>query len=294
MDTMDLTGVIAPLLTPFDSSGDVDYYLFAKQLDHVINSGVAGVSPAGSTGEGAMLDDDELTRLVELSRRAAGATHPVVAGVIRNSTRAAIATAKRCADAGADALMVTPTSYNILVPDAEGNAEFYASVQEATGLPVIVYNVVPQNELRTEDAKAMLAAGSISGVKQSLGGPLALMSMIQALRPDGLVYAATDELLGTCFELGADGAISAVVGLLPRTSQTLWEAAAAGDHATIQRLQPVVWSVWMKVIGPQFPARMKAISRLRGRDYGIPRSPLRELDPNGFVELVPLLDQLPD
>lgn len=273
-----LTGMIAPALTPFTSAGEVDYGIFRDQVEYLFEQGMHGVSPGGSTGEGATLDDDELGRLVSDARSIAG-HHPVIAGVIRSSTKAAVRTAKVARDAGADALMVTPTFYNVLVPDDEGNTAFYRSLSDEVGLPIIVYNVVPQNEITPALFSRLHEIEHIAGVKQSVGGVMAMYDMRLTV-PGASVYAATDELIYTCLELGADGAISAILSLLPAECRELWDASYEGRHDDGRALQDRLFPLWKAVRGPQFPARMKAALSILGRDLGASRSPASPVPAN--------------
>lgn len=265
-------GLIAPALTPFRPDGTIDHGRYRSQVEELLAKGAHGISPGGSTGEGAVLEDDELGRLVHEARDLAG-DRPVVAGVIRSSTRAAVRTGSVARDAGASALMVTPTFYNVLVPDDAGNESFYRAISDAVGLPIIVYNVVPQNEISPALFRTLLEIENVVGVKQSVGGVMAMYDMRLTAGPSAAVYAATDELLYTCFTLGADGAISAILSLFPEETRQLWEWAQEGRHEEARALQDKLFAVWKVVRGPQFPARMKAALSLLGRDLGDNRSP---------------------
>ncbi len=274
---MDLTGIISPVITPFTENDEVDYALFERHVVRLLEAGMHGVSPGGSTGEGAALNDDELSRIVGIARKNAG-DKPVVAGVIRSSTSAALRTAKIARDAGADALRVTPLFYNVLVPDDAGNADFYAKISDEVGLPIVIYNVVPQNTISPELFTRMRAdVSNLAGIKQSVGGIQSLYAM-RIADPDALVYAATDEMLYSCFTLGADGAISAVLALFPELSLRLWELNRTGDHAEAMRIQGEIHQLWMKITGPQFPSRIKEALRQRGVESGYSRSPSSPVD----------------
>lgn len=270
-------GLIAPALTPFTSNGEIDYGLYRDQVSYLLDQGIHGVSPGGSTGEGAVVEDDEIGRLVADAREIAG-DRPVVAGVIRTSTRSAVRAAKIARDAGATALMVTPTFYNVLVPDDAGNESFYRAISDEVGLPIVIYNVVPQNEISPQLFARLLDIEHIVGIKQSVGGIMAMYDM-RLTAADAMVYAATDELLFSCFELGADGAISAVLSLLPAECRRLWDAAQVGNHDEGRALQDKIFPIWKVVRGPQFPARVKTALSILGRELGDSRSPSSPVPP---------------
>lgn len=274
---IDLRGMISPVITSFTESDAVDEGLFEQHVDRLISAGMHGVSPGGSTGEGAALDDDDLSSIVGIARRQVG-DRPVVAGVIRSSTAAAVRTAKIARDAGADALMVTPTFYNVLVPNDDGNLDFYSKLSDEVGLPIVIYNVVPQNTISPELFVRMRNdVEHVVGIKQSVGGVPALYAM-RIADPGALAYAATDEMLYTCFSLGADGAISAILALFPELSIRLWDLHAAGEHDGAMRIQAELYRVWLRITGPQFPARIKEALRQRGVASGLSRSPSTPVD----------------
>lgn len=283
-----LKGMISPLLTPFKDD-QIDYKTFQEQAERILGLGMHGISPGGSTGEGAALFDDELGKLVKIARETAGTDRPVVAGVIRNSTAAAIETALVARDNGADALMITPTFYNVLVPDSRGNYDFYAKISEKVGLPIIIYNVVPQNEVTPEDYAELLQIDNVVGIKQSLKGLHGLYPM-RLVDENSLVYAATDEMLASCFTMKADGAISAILSLFPETSVKIWDLVAAGKTDEAMELQKVLYPIWMKITGPQFPVRMKASAAILGNTIGESRSPSAPIDARTLADLKSALD----
>lgn len=287
----DLRGLITPIVTPFDEKGEIDEKLFIEEVRYLSSSGVDGLSPGGSTGEGAFLSTPEIARLVDLAKRHAEKKLPVVAGIIRNATCDAVEAGLAAQAAGADALMVTPTSYNILVPDDAGNFDFYKKISEAVSIPIIIYNVVPQNEISTELFIRLAESGYVAGVKQSLGGVKSLYDKIVRAQSERLVYSANDDMLFTGFELGADGAIAAILTLFPEICARMWEAAQRGAHKEGLALQGRIYPVWQKIIGPHFPRRIKTALALRGRDPGLTRSPITARSDGEFEEISRALEE---
>ena len=287
-------GVIPPMITPFDASGAIDPAIFRREVRHLIGCGVHGLSPGGSTGEGASLTDDELSTLISIVREENKAGLPIVAGVIRCSTQAAVTTALAAKAAGANALMVTPVFYNVLVPDADGNAAFFREIAEASGLPLIIYNVVPQNEIGTDLLSRLLAIPGVVGIKQSVGGIMAFYEQKLVNGDRAMVYSATDEMIATTFSLGADGAISAILSLFPRRCVRMWDLVKSGRHDEARRIQDEIHPLWRAVRGPQFPARMKAALRIMGRDCGYSRSPMSGVSEAQLAGMKGLLAQVGD
>lgn len=164
-------GIIPPIVTPFDEAGEINESCLRREMELCMEAGAHGLSVGGSTGEGPTLHDDELCRMLEIGREFVGPEQTLVCGVMRMSTRDAVATGLRAREAGADAIMVTPTAYNVLVPNAEGMFSFYSTISREVGLPVIIYNVIPQNTISPALFHRLLdETEHVMGIKQSVGG----------------------------------------------------------------------------------------------------------------------------
>ena len=291
-----LRGIIAPVVTPFTDEGTLDEDAFRAQAKFIMEAGVHGISPGGSTGEGCAIRDEERVRMIEIVREENARHIPVVAGIIRHSTRDAVKAGLECAAAGADALMVTPLQY-LGGTDAAGNYRYYEAISKAVGLPIIIYNVVPQNVVTPESAYAMLRGiEHVIGVKQSAGGVHSFMAMIGKCGAEGLIYAATDELPYTTYEMGADGEIAAILGLFPALSVKIWELHQRGESEEGLRLQKLVYDIWMSITGPQFPRRLKAALDCIGRGCGGALPPLGKAPETEYAQirdaLAPYFDYL--
>ena len=273
-----LIGMIPPILTPFNKDGSINEVLLAKEMDYAINAGVHGLSVGGSTGEGPTLRDEELRDLITIAKEHVGPEQPIVCGIMRTCTRDAVRAGLAAKEAGADAIMVTPTAYNVLVPDEEGMFAFYSTLSEQVELPIIIYNVIPQNTIQPQLFHRLLnETEHVFAIKQSVGGVPALYAMKMECGDKGTLFAATDDMLATCFSLGAKGAISAVVSAFPGYSMDIWNAAQQGDWETAYAIQDKLYHPWQCIAGNQFPIRMKYALQVMGRDAGYCRSPITHL-----------------
>lgn len=279
-----LCGIIAPVVTPWTEDGEMDEAEFRKQVRFIMDTGVHGISPCGSTGEGSAIHNDERNRMIRICKEENHNNIPIVAGIICPSTRDAVKASLEAKEAGADALMITPIQY-LGGTDAEGNYRFYKSISDAVGLPIIVYNVVPQNEIKPDVAFRLLDIEYVVGIKQSCGGVHAFMQMKVKCCEKGLMYAATDELMYTTYELGADGAIAAILGLFPSLCVKLWDLKEAGESREALKLQEMIYPIWMNIIGAQFPRRLKAALQCIGRPCGKGLSPLDEASEEEFKQI---------
>ncbi len=267
----ELIGIVPPMATPFDSNEEIDHGVLERETRFLKGSGVHGLSFAGSTGEGAVLSDQEIGAGLDTVQRVNDGSLPLICGVIRNSTRDALETARTARSAGVDALMVTPVHYFGASP--QGNTEFYERIGEL-GLPIIIYNVIQRNPIGPDLMRRLSRIPNVYGVKQSVGGVHALADMVAAV-PDGIsVFGAHDDLLLDDYVLGSVGAISAILTLFPALFVEQWDAVRSGDIARAREIHYRVLPVWRAIEGAYFPARLKAALELLGRPVGPARHPM--------------------
>jgi 4-hydroxy-tetrahydrodipicolinate synthase len=270
-----LTGIIPPLVTPFvPGSQDLDEQALRAELRYLLETGVHGLTLCGSTGEGQTLSLEETVRCAEIAVEEARGRVPVVIGIIRDSTREVIRYGLALTRVrGVDALQITPVHY-LFNPGPEGTYAYYEEIGQAVGLPIVIYNVVPWNTISPETLLWLSEIPAVIAVKQSGGDIHKLAELLRANRGRLQVLTAVDDLLYPSLALGADGAIAAILTVLPDLAVGLWDAVQRGDHAAARALHERMLPVWMAINAPDMSARTKAAIELRGRPVGPPRRPL--------------------
>lgn len=275
-----LHGIIPPLVTPFDAGGAILEDVLRADVRYMIETaGVHGLAVGGSTGEGHTLTDGELRRIVQAAISEAAGRVPVIAGVIADSTAAAIGRGRALADLGVAALQVTPVHY-VFRPSDAAMVDFFAGIAVKSGLPVIIYNVVPWSYLLPPLlARILRASDGVIGVKQSAADMKALADLLALQErgetgPDKRIFSAVDALLYPSFTLGAQGAIAAVLTADPVSCVALWQAVERGDHPAALRLHRRLLRLWDAIFDQNLPANVKTAMRLQGRRGGEPRSPM--------------------
>lgn len=275
-----LEGIIPPLVTPFTTSGSIDERAHRADVRYLIeDAGVHGLAVCGSTGEGHALDSGEARALVRWTVEETGGRVPVIAGIIADSTAAAVERALAVADLNVAALQVTPVHY-VFRPDDDAMVEFFATITEKSGLPVIIYNVVPWSYLLPPLlARIMYQVPGVIGVKQSASDMKALADLL-LLNEEGRcgegkrILSAVDALLYPSFTLGAHGAIAAVLTAVPHWCVALWNAVRAGDQAAALEWHRRLLRMWNAINEPNLPANVKTAMALTGRHGGVPRPPM--------------------
>ena len=271
-------GVIPPTTTPFDSSGEIQYDQLKAQIDWMVESGVHGVCVGGSSAEGHTLDADELQKLIETSQDALAGRVPLIAGIIINSTRQAVQRSKLARAAGSVALQVTPPHY-VFHPSDDALVDHFRAIAEESGLPVLIYNVVPWCYLPPALLRRIMnEVPGVIGVKQS-NGDLKLTADLLLDLPEGkLVFTAVDALLYPSFALGVHGTIAANPAAAPKAVVKLWDLVKAGNHAEAKQLHAGLLRFWNAILTDNLPANIKYAQSLQGVPFAYPRAPMQAPD----------------
>ncbi len=266
-------GIVPPMVTPLAADGSVDRAALESEVEFLLAQGVHGVCVTGSTGEGHALGDQEVAEVARVVSAAVRGRVPVLGGVIRNSTRAALRCGEGLKAAGVDGLQVTPVHY-LFAPDADATVDFYRALGAGTGLPLYVYNVIPWAALEPSVLLRLFAeVPAVAGVKQSGGDMHKLADLLAAVDGEHVVLTAIDDLLLPSFVLGAHGAIAAILTAAPAQALALWDATRAGRLDEARRLHATLLSLWRALEGPNMPARLKLALTLQGRRGGLPAAP---------------------
>ena len=274
MTTINLSGVIPPVTTPFDERGDIQYDSVKAQVDWLVDCGVSGIAVGGSTGEGHALEADEFRTLIETTLEAADGRIDVIAGIITDSTRESVRRGQIIRDSGVVALQVTPVHY-VFKPTDDGTVEHFRTLTTETDMPVIIYNVIPWNYLSPELlCRVMREVPGVIGVKQSAGDMKLFADLMISANREDLIFSAVDGLLYASYCLGAQGSIAAILSAAPRPSVQLWNAVKAGDHATALDLHEKLLVLWNAIVGDNLPATTKFSQILQGIPAGLPRQPM--------------------
>jgi len=221
--SQELGGIIPPIVTPFDEEEEIDEDAFRREIQYHLESGVHGISVAGSTGEGNALSVEEHSRVYDIAVEEADKSVPVVAGAIATSAREAASKAERAQEAGADYVMATPPHY--MPPTDDGLVEYFSIIGKRGQLPILIYDVIDHVDVTDALARRMVdEVPELYGIKQSGGDFHGLSNMLATVGDDLQILTALDDLLYPSFQVGAKGAIAGVNAIYPRLSVELWDA----------------------------------------------------------------------
>lgn len=268
-----LQGIIAPFTTAFTQNGEIDLTLVKPQVDWLIENGVHGLAAGGSTGEGHVLDRGEYTALIEATAKAIDQRVPLVAGIIASSTAEVAARGLSVKHLGVAALQITPPHY-LFRPDDDAMVQHFREIHQTCDLPILIYNVVPWCYLSPDLLlRIMREVPGVLGVKQSAGDMKLFADLMRRAQPENLIFSAVDALLYPTYQLGARGAIAAILTAAPGPSVKLWDAVKAQDWDTARDLHERLMPLWDAIGVDNMPSLVKYAQQLQGLDAGFARRP---------------------
>ena len=282
------SGAMTALVTPFRDDR-VDLPALAALVEAQIAGGINALVPCGSTGESATLTHEEHLVVVREVVRVARKRVPVIAGTGSNSTAEAIRLTRGAEEAGADGALLISPYYN--KPTQDGIYRHYAAVAEASGLPLILYNIPGRtsSNMTPETIARLARLPNVAGVKEASGNLAQVQQIIDESGPDFAVYSGDDILTLPIMAAGGRGVISVGANLVPRTFVDLTDALLAGDLERARmhnhQLIPLMLALTLEVN----PIPVKTALAMMGQCTGELRLPLT---PMGAATRVRLGDVL--
>lgn len=285
-----LGAILTAMVTPFNERGALDLPEAQRLARWLVARGNDGLVVAGSTGEGQTLDARERLALWKAVKEAVGDGAVVVANAGTNSTRESVSAAKDAASAGADAILAVVPYYN--KPTQSGMLAHFATIANATELPVVVYNIpgrtaanmLPQTLLELANRNP-----NVAGVKES-SGDLKQIGLILRDRPKGfVVWAGDDHLFLPSLALGADGVVGVASHLCSREYREMHEAFRSGHVRKAAELHASLLPLIDALFATTSPIAIKWAMRQLGFKVGECRLPLDAIPPSVADRLLPLI-----
>ena len=270
------TGLGTALVTPFRQDGSIDEAAVQRLTERQVDAGVHFVSPCGTPGEAPTLSHDEKVRVVQLVVEAVAGRVPVLAGAGGYDTREVIDLAKAFERAGADGLLSVSPYYNR--PSPEGLYQHYRAVADATGLPIVLYNVPSRTGVNIDVATVARLAEvpHVIGVKEASANVGQMIEIMAAVPDEFMLLGGDDPLTVAVMAIGGRGVISVASNAIPAEMVAVMELAERGDlvgarklHA---RLLPFILSNFAEANPVPVKAAMAAMGLLE-EAYRLPLVP---------------------
>jgi 4-hydroxy-tetrahydrodipicolinate synthase len=229
--------IVVALLTPFDEHGAVDRAALGAHVAWLIECGVDGFMPCGTTGETALLSDDEVVEVVATVVTACSGRLPVIAHVGRPATRATIALGERALAAGAAAVSAVVPYYHPL--DAGQICTHYRALLDAFGGDRVLAYTIPSHAGNDLDAATVrtLAEAGLAGLKDSTQSLERHREYRAATGPGFALLTGTSTLLLEALRGGSAGAVLGIANLHPEACLRVRDAHRAGDAGAAETAQ---------------------------------------------------------
>ena len=279
-------GAGVAITTPFLANGEVDYDTFRDQIEYQIQNGTDAIIVCGTTGEASCLSHEEHLDCIKFCVEVVNKRIPVIAGTGSNCTETAIYLSTEAEKYGVDGLLVVTPYYNKATQ--KGLIEHYTMVANSVKLPIIMYNVPSRtgcNILPETAAKLCKNVPNIVGIKEA-SGDISQVAKVALLCGDDIdIYSGNDDQIIPILALGGKGVISVLSNVAPKQTHYICQAFFDGDTAKAAKLQieaiPLVGALFCEVN----PIPVKKAIELQGRDTGVVRRPLTEMEPQNAERL---------
>ena len=291
-----LEGIFTPNMVPLDDRGEIHEAELRRYVDWLIEGGVHGLYPNGSTSEFTRFTPAERRRVVEIMVDQAGGRVPVLAGAAEANVRETLAACEYYRDLGARAVAIVSPFYYRLSP-----ANVYAYFKEIgrnTPIDVTLYNIpmfaspidVPTVQRLSEECERIV------GIKDSTGDVPQMMRMIEAVRPNRPDFAfltGWDAVLMPMLLIGCDGGTNASSGVVPEVTRKIYDLTRAGKLDEARDLQYKLRRLFDAALyTADFPEGFRVAVALRGFRMGRGRQPLSDEHQAKLDKLRPALGQL--
>ena len=271
------SGIFTANIVIYDEQGRISYGEMERYIAWLIEAGIHGLYPNGSTGEFVRLSSEERRDVVRLIAEVNQGRVPILAGASEANIRDVLRMAGYYADLGADAISLVPPYYYKISDTSL--YEYFAEIARHSPLDILLYNI-PQftQELPLDTMERLLAFERIFGTKDSSRDLPRIVNTIDRLRrhrPDYVVLNGCEEILLPAIVMGANGGTTATSGIVPEVIVELYDRAVAGDLERARELQyRLLPLINLMLLGVNFPEGFRTGVAVRGFDAGPPRTVL--------------------
>jgi 4-hydroxy-tetrahydrodipicolinate synthase len=287
----DFKGVIPALVTPMTDGGEVDYETLSSFVNYMIESGVHGIAPLGSTGEYYALNDQERRDVTAAVIETAAGRVPIVVGTNGGSTREIVAYSQQAQSQGAAGLLLAAPYYSLPTPGEL--VEHFRVIDSEVDIPIMLYNYPGRTGVdMTPDIIGELAdLKNVQYVKESTGELQRVGEIVRRFGDKITVFCGCDTLALESFFMGAAGWVSGVVNFVPAQCVKLFDLAVNTKDLPAARelyytLLPVLG---LMEDGGKYTQFVKSACGVTGHPVGPPRQPLMVPDSGEIAQLTEIL-----
>lgn len=273
----ELAGIFTPTLVPLDDRGEINEEELARFLNWLIEKGVHGLYPNGSTGEFTRFTAEERRRIVQLTCEVARGRVPVLAGAAEANIKETLAACEAYAGFGARAVALVSPFYYRLGPEAL--YAYFAEIAGNSPIDITLYNIpMFASPIDVPTIRRLAEFPRVIGIKDSSGDVAFMMRMIAAvrpIRPDFVFLTGWEAVLVPMLVAGCTGGTNASSNAVPELIRRMYDLTRAGQIEEAMKIQYRVLELFDTMLYPfEFPDGFRAAAEMRGFRMGRGRQPL--------------------
>jgi len=274
-----IEGIFTPTVVPLDEQGKINEGELRRYIDWLIDNGIYGLYPNGSSGEFTRFTVEERRRITKITIEQAAGRVPVLAGAAEANIRETLAACETYCEYGATAVAIVSPFYYSLGP--ESVYENFKEIAINSPIDVTLYNIpMFASPIDVPTIQRLAEFDRVIGIKDSSGDISSMASMIHAVRPnrpDFVFLCGWEPALVPMLLMGCNGGTNALSGIVPDYFRRLYEATRAGDFPTAQQMQFDLLGFFEAIINPfEFPMGLRAAIAQRGFKIGNSRQTMGE------------------
>jgi dihydrodipicolinate synthase/N-acetylneuraminate lyase len=278
-----LQGIFTPNMVPLDEVGNVDEAELRRYIDWLIDSGVHGLYPNGSTGEFLRFTADERRLITRIVCEQCRGRVPVLAGAAEANVRETLRACEAYADFGARAVAIVSPYYYKLSPSSV--YAYFHAIASQSPIDVTLYNIpMFATSIDIETIRRLADLPRVVGIKDSSGDiafMLRMMAEIKPVRPDFAFMTGWDAALLPMLMVGCNGATLASSGVVPEVTRHLYDLATTGQYDIAKPLQLKLTRLFdLLITGDEFPEGFRSAVSQRGFGMGQGRQPRESENPS--------------
>ena len=275
-----LEGIFTPTLVPLDGRDHINEPELRRFISWLIEHGVHGLYPNGSTGEFTRFTAEERRLIVKIVCDEARGRVPVLAGAAEANVKETLAACETYAGYGAAAVAIVSPFYFRL--STESVYAYFEEIARNSPIDVTLYNIPKYaSPIDLPTIRRLAELPRIIGIKDSSGDLAFMMRMIAAvrpLRPDFVFLTGWEAVLAPMLLAGCDGGTNASSNVVPELTRRIYELCRAGQIDEAMELQYRVLELFDAMLLPfEFPDGFRAAAEMRGFDFGQSRQPLSKV-----------------
>jgi 4-hydroxy-tetrahydrodipicolinate synthase len=279
--TTPLRGIFTPNIVPLDDRGEINEPETRRYIDWLIDRGVHGLYPNGSTGEFTRFTAEERRRIIEIIADQTRGRVPILAGAAEANVRETIRACEHYSQLGVRAVAIVSPFYYKLTP--AGVYAYFKEIADHSPIDITLYNIplfaspidVPTVQRLAEECPRVVAIKDSSG---DLPHMMRMISAVRPVRPDFCFLTGWDSVLMPMLLIGCDGGTNASSGVVPEITRKLYDLTIARRLDEARDLQYRVLALFDTMLfSAEFPEGFRAALRLRGIRTGLGRQPKSEV-----------------